>query len=100
MEVRLHRDAPPKPAPGVPCNGCGVCCAAETCPLARLRFLQARGPCPALVWSAESQRYGCGLLGNGPTYFWGIPLSRRLVARWIAAGKGCDSMAEITPATD
>ena len=30
--VHLHRDAPPKPAPGAPCNGCGVCCAAETCP--------------------------------------------------------------------
>jgi hypothetical protein len=34
-----------------------VCCALETCPAARLRFLQKAGPCPALEWSAKENRY-------------------------------------------
>ena len=31
--VWLHAEAPPKPAEGAPCNGCGLCCLAEPCPL-------------------------------------------------------------------
>ena len=60
--IHLHRSAPAKPAEGQPCNGCGVCCALETCPAARLRFLQKAGPCPALEWSVVETRYHCGLL--------------------------------------
>ena len=74
--------APAKPAPGAPCNGCGVCCLAETCPIGRIRFLQIRGPCPALRWRDE--RYECGLLADAGPF-------KPLIARWIAAGKGCDS---------
>ena len=36
--IHLHRDAPPKPAVGAPCNGCGVCCAAAPCPASLLIF--------------------------------------------------------------
>jgi hypothetical protein len=97
--IRLHRAAPRKPDAGAPCNGCGVCCALETCPLARLRFLRTRGPCPALEWSAATSRYQCGLLVR-PTHY--LPLlpacaeswARRLVARSIAASQGCDCDAE------
>lgn len=98
--IHLHRNAPDKPAAGQACNGCGVCCVLETCPAARLRFLQKTGPCPALEWSAAETRYHCGLLTR-PGHFLGwLPrrgekLASRLFARWIAAGQGCDCSAEI-----
>lgn len=97
--IRLHRAAPPKPAVGAPCNGCGVCCALETCPAARLRFLQAAGPCPALEWMPAENRYRCGLLQRPAHYLGLLPRfaeasARRLFARWIAAGAGCDCSAE------
>lgn len=93
--IHLHRRAPAKPAEGRPCNGCGVCCALETCPAARLRFRQKHGPCPALEWSAEQSRYHCGLLIRPGHYLGWLPtvgetLARRLFTRWIAAGQGCD----------
>ena len=98
--IHLHRDAPAKPAPGAACNGCGVCCALETCPAARLIFLQRAGPCPALTWSAGERRYHCGLLtAPGDHLRWlpgpAQPLARRLFRRWIAAGIGCDCSVEV-----
>jgi hypothetical protein len=98
--IHLHRSAPAKPAEGQPCNGCGVCCALETCPAARLRFRQASGPCPALEWSAEAQRYHCGLLNRPRHYLPYLPAfaeaaAGRWLARSIAAGQGCDCSAEI-----
>lgn len=97
--IELHAEAPTKPAIGAPCNGCGVCCALETCPLAMLRFLKRCGPCPALAWSAEGGRYTCGLLDH-PERYLPLPagahsLARRFFARSIAAGQGCDSDAEL-----
>lgn len=100
--IHLHLKAPPKPDAGQPCNGCGVCCAAETCPLARLRFRRRQGPCPALEWLAEEACYRCGLLRH-PRHYWpGLPawaegMARRLTRRWIAAGSACDSQAQIAP---
>ncbi|HEX5801579.1 MAG TPA: hypothetical protein VFY24_01035 [Azospira sp.] len=102
--IHVHRDAPPKPAFGAACNGCGVCCAAETCPLGLIVFRRRRGPCPALEWHGETAdgRYRCGLLVSPARYLrylrW-LPanaegLVRRLGARWIAAGTSCDSQAE------
>lgn len=93
--IRLHRAAPPKPPAGQPCNGCGVCCALETCPAARLRFLRKTGPCPALEWAAADSHYRCGLLTRPGHYLGWLPggaeaLARRLFGRWIAAGRGCD----------
>ncbi len=96
--IHLHRAAPAKPAEGGTCNGCGVCCALETCPVARLRFLRIAGPCPALEWSDADARYVCGLLQR-PQHYLPIPtgaqnLARRFLARSIAAGHGCDCTAE------
>jgi len=98
--IHLHHGAPAKPAVGQSCNGCGVCCALETCPAARLRFLQKTGPCPALEWSAEQSCYRCGLLSRPAHYLDWLPkagetIARRLLARWIAAGKGCDCTASV-----
>jgi hypothetical protein len=98
--VCLHREAPPKPRPGAPCNGCGICCAAETCALGRLVFRRVGGPCPALAWTPEAGRYVCGLVTGPADHLRWLPQGWRpglthLFARWIAAGTGCDSDAEV-----
>jgi len=46
--IWLHRDALPKPDFGAPCNGCGVCCASEPCPLGVLLSWRRRGRCRLL----------------------------------------------------
>ena len=98
--ISLHRAAPPKPKPGLPCNGCGVCCAAETCPVGRVVFRSTVGPCPALEWDGANARYHCGLVAH-PEHYWtwipqrGIGWLRRLVKRWVAIGQGCDSDVDI-----
>lgn len=90
MKIALHAAAPPKPAVGAPCNGCGICCAIAPCPLSRLLLGHRAGKCPALIW--QESRHVCGLL-IAPTGLarW---LPRRFVLRWIAAGSGCDCAAE------
>jgi len=102
VTIFLHRDAPPKPPAGAPCNGCGVCCAATPCPLGRLVFLRRQGPCPALTWqeaaAGENGRYRCGLLTEPARHLHWLPrrwqaMFARAGRRWIAAGRGCDSMA-------
>ena len=91
MKVSLHAAAPPKPAPGARCNGCGVCCSLAPCPLSRFLLGHRTGTCPALRWVDD--RYGCGLvIAPGGIARW---LPRRFVLRWIAAGSGCDCEAEI-----
>ena len=97
--IHLQRSAPGKPAEGQACNGCGVCCALETCPAGRIRFWQKQCPCPALEWSAPENRYLCGLLLRPKHYLDWLPNSaesstRKLLARWIAAGSGCDCSAD------
>ncbi len=98
--IHLHRRAPPKPAVGAACNGCGVCCAAEPCPVGMLVFRQRRGPCPALRWHEDgnASRYRCGLLTATGEYLRWLPVrwharAARFLARRIAAGAGCDSDA-------
>lgn len=100
--IHLHLAAPAKPQEGQPCNGCGVCCMLETCPAARLRFMQKVGPCPALEWSDQAMRYYCGFLLDPGRYLPGLPhaaerLASAALARWIAAGQGCDCSAETEP---
>jgi hypothetical protein len=85
--IRVHADAPLKPRLGDACNGCGVCCLAEPCPLGVLVSLRLRGPCRALRWDDATRRYRCGLAHRSP---WA-----RLARRLIAAGAGCDSDAEV-----
>lgn len=96
--VSLHQQAPPKPLPGAACNGCGVCCAAEPCPLGAIAGRGPGGACRALLWEAEQGRYFCGLVRDpGACLAWlpaaCRPWAARLAARWIAAGSGCDSDA-------
>lgn len=104
--VWIEPDAPAKPAWGAPCNGCGVCCLIEPCPIGLLLSRRRRGPCVALRWVEAERRYRCGAVaapgevlgwGQGP---WGRGLSalaRPVLARWIAAGRGCDCDAQVEP---
>lgn len=94
--VLLHRDAPPKPAPGAACNGCGVCCAHEPCPLGMLLSRRRRGACAALQWSDAEGRYACGALAEPTRWLPWLSArpARALARRWIAAGRGCDSTLE------
>lgn len=99
--IELHPAAPPKPPESAPCNGCGVCCAQETCPAGRLRFLQSTGPCPALNWDDAMQAYRCGLLSTPEHFLPWLPTSvlpriRPLFYRWIAAGIGCDCNSKVS----
>ena len=107
--ILIHADAPPKPAPGAPCNGCGVCCLLEPCPLGVLLSKRRHGACAAVRWHEESSCYRCGALSAPlevlqhalPRPVWRVlpwlaPLLARLATRWIAAGQGCDSTVEPT----
>jgi hypothetical protein len=85
--IRIRPQAPDKPALGQACNGCGVCCMAEPCPLGALISLRRRGACKALRW--DEGRYRCGA-ARWPG------LLGALARRWIAAGRGCDSDAVVS----
>ena len=96
----MHAAAPPKPPEGQACNGCGVCCASEPCPLGRLASRRRSGACAALVWQAEAGRYRCGLIAQPHRHLpgalrWSAPWVARLARRWIAVGRGCDSSVHV-----
>jgi hypothetical protein len=97
--IHIHPEAPPKPALGTPCNGCGVCCLAEPCPLGQVISRKRSGACDALRWSDADGIYRCGVLSDTESvvsarWRWLAPLLRRLARRWIAAGVGCDAALE------
>lgn len=97
--IAIHPAAPPKPAPGKPCNGCGVCCAALPCPVSRLLLGHRQGACPALQWQEPQRRYACGMVAAPASFLHWLPqrwsaFASRRFARWIAAGSGCDSTIE------
>lgn len=110
--IRIHTEAPPKPSEGAPCNGCGVCCLTEPCPLGVLLSKSRRGACKALRWSEDGLLYRCGAISETrevlrqvsqpwirPLAVGLSPIVARLGRRWIAAGKGCDSTLEVASAT-
>jgi hypothetical protein len=100
--IRIHPAAPPQPAPGAPCNGCGVCCLAEPCPAGVLWSRRREGACVLVRWDEAATRYVCGLLADPaaclPAWLRPVPgLARglrRVAARSIAAGIGCDCTLE------
>jgi hypothetical protein len=104
--IRIHPSAPAKPAETEPCNGCGICCAAEPCPIGALVSGRRSGACKALLWMEDDSRYRCGLVGAPQVVLPRLPrllapLVSRLVLRWISAASGCDSsLAVESPTAD
>ncbi len=106
--VFIHADAPAKPRLGAPCNGCGVCCLVEPCPLGVVLSRRRTGACVALQWQASSASYRCGAmiqprealrraLPAGLHIFLTpfIGLLRSSAKRWISAGSGCDCSLKV-----
>jgi len=94
--IRLHPAAPPKPPETAACNGCGVCCAAEPCPVGVLVSGRRSGACAALLWNDDAGLYRCGLVAAPRTVLPRLPAAlapavTRLARRWISAASGCDS---------
>jgi hypothetical protein len=94
--IRLHPAAPAKPPEAAPCNGCGVCCAAEPCPIGVLVSGRRTGACAALSWNADAGLYRCGLVSAPRMVLPRLPVALapllgRLARRWISAASGCDS---------
>lgn len=109
--IPIYAQAPPKPEPGLPCNGCGVCCLLAPCPLGVLLSGRRTGACAALRWHDDASLYRCGaiscpgdvLRARLPRAWRGLvaPLSWplvRLAPRWVAAGMGCDCDAQLEDA--
>lgn len=97
----LHPDAPAKPSEGAPCNGCGLCCLSEPCPLGMVVSRRRTGTCVALRWSEDDHRYRCAMVADpggvtGWTHPWAVRALSRLARRWIAAGAGCDARLTMT----
>jgi hypothetical protein len=110
--LHIARDAPTKPVSGSPCNGCGVCCLIEPCPLGVLLSGRRLGTCQALIWQAKDQRYVCGAITSAhdvltqrlPLYTQALlPVLCKLLGhfakRWVAEGVGCDCDVEIDTVT-
>ncbi len=100
--IHIQPLAPAKPALGAPCNGCGLCCLAEPCPLGLLVSDHRRGACAALRWDGVQLRYVCGLVAPGAPalgrgWRWLTPVIQPLARRWISAGSGCDAALELVP---
>ena len=108
VSVHIERSAPQKPPLGASCNGCGLCCLIEPCPLGVVLSRSRTGQCQALRWQGDLRVYRCGaisapkdVLRDGlPKFLHGaLPLLgwllTRLARRWIAVGTGCDCDAQI-----
>ena len=105
--LHIERDAPQKPPLDAPCNGCGLCCLMEPCPLGVVLSRRRFGSCDALRWQADQRVYRCGAITApmdvlrerlaGPFQV-ALPLLtwllKRLARHWIAAGTGCDFDAQ------
>ena len=102
--ILLQREAPAKPVPGAACNGCGVCCLSEPCPLGMVLSGHRHGACSALRWHEVDRRYLCGAMAEPDGVLqaslpaalqWARPALARMLqrwaGRWIAASTGCDS---------
>lgn len=109
--ITIHSEpgAPIKPVWGAPCNGCGVCCLVEPCPLGAVLSGRRQGSCCALRWDVDAQRYQCGALTDpvgvlqaGRVILPGFvfaALARwlpKLAHRWVSAGTGCDCDLDAT----
>ena len=91
--IHIQPEAASKPAFGESCNGCGVCCAAQPCPVGMLVSRKRSGACAALRWDEATRRYRCGVVTEPQRHIaprWLANAFARWAMRMIAAGQGCD----------
>ncbi len=98
--IHLQPQAPAKPAMGAACNGCGVCCAWQPCPLGVLVSGKRHGECSALRWDGPGRQYRCAMVSDPHAVWPLLPAAlagglKALARRWIAAGAGCDCDCEV-----
>jgi hypothetical protein len=111
--IHIEPLAPAKPAWGAPCNGCGICCLVEPCPVGMVLSARRRGACDALHWDAQLARYQCGALVRPgevlrevlPRSLRGLsgalaPLLAAIASRAIAVGVGCDCDLQVVTQRD
>ncbi len=84
-----------KPSYGLPCNGCGLCCQNEICPLGQFAFPSWQAPCPAL--ERDGDRFVCGLVNRPEVYapiktaVNGVEEMRAAAMHANGVGIGCDA---------
>tara|TARA_R110001599_G_scaffold272028_2_gene473222 strand:+ start:91 stop:435 length:345 start_codon:yes stop_codon:yes gene_type:complete len=107
--IHIEPLAPAKPAFGRPCNGCGVCCLDQPCPIGVVLSGRRQGACSALRWDAAQALYRCGAMAQ-PSQVLADRLPRRLrrlavplapllaalARRAIALDAGCDCDLEVS----
>ena len=98
--IQIFASAPSKPLFGQSCNGCGVCCLSEPCPLGQVLSLRRQGACDALEWHELHKQYRCGLAADPRRHLaWLpqrlVPMAKRMALRWIASSTGCDCDLEV-----
>ena len=106
--IPIHPRAPAKAPEGAACNGCGVCCLFEPCPVGIFLTGRRSGACAAVRWDDSLGKYRCGAVVStrevlqqalpiGARWLAAVlaPILRRIGLRWIAAGTGCDSQLEV-----
>jgi hypothetical protein len=106
--IPIHQLAPAKAPAGSECNGCGVCCLLEPCPMGIVLSARRSGACVAVLWDDATGQYRCGaVVAPQEVLLKALPFSVRWLApvlvfllkpvalRWISAGTGCDSELEV-----
>jgi Fe-S-cluster containining protein len=87
---------PLKPTHGKPCNGCGYCCAASPCGVAREYIPEHPEDGPCLALEHEAGRFVCGMIRRPSHYMalpndWADKILGEIIANALGAGKGCDA---------
>ena len=100
-----------KPPHGAKCNGCGMCCQAEKCPLGTAIFAGIpsngnadawAGPCPGIARHADGT-FGCGLVETPRRYaplraaVFGEERLRTAAMYLTGSGVGCDGHVDDEP---
>lgn len=80
MKVEL----PQKPKLGMPCNGCGLCCAVELCGIAEMAFPGASAPCPALKISPDRKNTYCEIIATEKNF-----RMQPMIQNILGVGHGC-----------
>lgn len=76
------REIPQRPAPMMPCTGCGECCRDKTCKMGLDAFPDAESICPALIW--KNGRYWCALVKKEASE----PGEKKII-KALGIGRGC-----------